>query len=176
MMAKKLNQRQARWSLLLAQFDFIMHHHCHGPCSVTFFPKNNQRTAPMESPMMATSPLFSATITTGHPCRTYIGAPSEYFPYSDTTNQTCILIIVITNQHHVLSTAAQPQPHHAPHMFHVLGQSHRACTSLEVMSRGHHKCYDFERFRLFAAVILASRFEIEFVRDKRVPLMPKVLS
>jgi len=27
MMAKKLNQRQARWSLLLAQFDFIMHHH-----------------------------------------------------------------------------------------------------------------------------------------------------
>ena len=26
MMAKKLNQRQARWSLLLAQFDFIMHH------------------------------------------------------------------------------------------------------------------------------------------------------
>ena len=83
--------------------------------------------------MMATSPLFSATITTGHPCRTYIGAPSEYFPYSDTTNQTCILIIVITNQHHVLSTAAQPQPHHAPHMFHVLGQSHCARTS----SRGH---------------------------------------
>jgi len=27
MMAKKLNQRQARWSHLLAQFDFIMHHH-----------------------------------------------------------------------------------------------------------------------------------------------------
>ena len=26
MMAKKLNWRQARWSLLLAQFDFIMHH------------------------------------------------------------------------------------------------------------------------------------------------------
>jgi len=25
-MAKKLNQRQARWSLLLARFDFIMHH------------------------------------------------------------------------------------------------------------------------------------------------------
>jgi len=60
-------------------------------------------------------------------------------PYSDTTNQTCILIIVITNQHHILSTTAQPQPHHAPHMFHVPGQSHRTCTSLEVMSRGHHK-------------------------------------
>jgi len=27
MTAKKLNWRQARWSLLLAQFDFIMHHH-----------------------------------------------------------------------------------------------------------------------------------------------------
>jgi len=87
----------------------------------------------MESPMMADSPLFSATITTGHPRRTYIGAPSEYFSYSDTTNQTCILIIVITNQHHVLSTTAQPQPHHAPHTFHVPGQSHHACTS----SRGH---------------------------------------
>jgi len=83
--------------------------------------------------MMADSPLFSATITTGHPRRTYIGAPSEYFSYSDTTNQTCILIIVITNQHHVLSTTAQPQPHHAPHTFHVPGQSHHACTS----SRGH---------------------------------------
>ena len=51
---------------------------CHGPCSVTFFPKNNQRMAPTESPMMAASPLFSATITTGHPHRTYIGAPLEY--------------------------------------------------------------------------------------------------
>ena len=57
---------------------------CHGPCSVTFFLKNNQRTAPTEPPMMATSPLFSATITTSHPCRTYIGAPSEYFLHSDT--------------------------------------------------------------------------------------------
>jgi len=27
MTAKKLNRRQARWSLLLARFDFIMHHH-----------------------------------------------------------------------------------------------------------------------------------------------------
>jgi len=112
---------------------------CHGPCSVTFFPKNNQRMAPTESPMMAASPLFSATITTGHPRRTYIGAPSEYFLHSATTKTTCILIIVITNQHHVLSTTAQPQPHHAPHTFHVPGQSHCAHTSLEVMGRGHHK-------------------------------------
>ena len=107
--------------------------YCHSPCSVTFFPKNNQRMALTESLMMAASPLFSATITTSHLRRTYIGAPLEYFPYSNTTNTTCILIIVITNQHHVLSTAAQPEPHHAPHTFHVPGQSYRARTS----SRGH---------------------------------------
>jgi len=86
-----------------------------------------------ESPMMAASPLLSATIITGHLRRTYIGAPSEYFLHSATTNTTCILIIVITNQHHVLSTTAQPEPHHAPHTFHVPGQSHCARTS----SQGH---------------------------------------
>jgi len=112
---------------------------CHGPCLVTFFPKNNQRMALTESPMMAASPLFGATNTTGHLCWTYIGAPSEYSLHSATTRTTCILIIVITNQHHVLSTAAQPQPHHAPHTFHVPGQSHCARTSLKVMSLGHHK-------------------------------------
>jgi len=47
--------------------------------------------------------------------------------------QTCILIIAITNQHHVLSTTAQQEPHHTPHTFHVSGQSYHACTS----SRGH---------------------------------------
>ena len=60
--------------------------HCHGLCSVTFFPKNNQRTAPTESPMMAALPLFSATVTTGHPHWTYIRAPSEYFLHSDTSD------------------------------------------------------------------------------------------
>ena len=89
--------------------------------------------------MMAASPLFSATITTSHLRQTYIRAPSEYSLHSATTRTTCILIIVITNQHHVLSTTAQPQTHHAPHAFHVPGQSHRAHTSLEVMSLGHHK-------------------------------------
>jgi len=83
--------------------------------------------------MMATLPLFSATITTSHPCQTYIRAPSEYFLHSNTTNKTCIPIIVITNQHHVLSTTAQPEPHHTPHKFHVPGQSYRERTS----SRGH---------------------------------------
>ena len=86
--------------------------------------KNNQRSAPM----MAASPLFSTTIITSHLHQTCIGAPSEYFLHSATTNTTCITIIAITNQHHVLSTAAQPEPHHTPHTFHVLGQSHCART------------------------------------------------
>jgi len=64
---------------------------CHGPCSVMFFPKNNQRTALTESPMMAASPLFSATFTTSHPLQPYIGAPLEYFPYSNTTNKPAFL-------------------------------------------------------------------------------------
>jgi len=83
--------------------------------------------------MMAALPFFSATVTTSHSRRTYIGTPSEYFLHSNTTNKTCIPIIVITNQHHVLSTTAQQEPHHAPHMFYVQGQSYRTHTS----SRGH---------------------------------------
>jgi len=47
--------------------------------------------------------------------------------------QIIILIIAITNQHHALSTAPRPEPHHAPHTFHVIGQSYPAHTS----SRGH---------------------------------------
>jgi len=121
----QLNEGLSIWCRDPSVFIFNIHGMCHGLCSVTFFPKNNHRSAPM----MADSPLFSATITTGHPRQTHIGAPSEYFLHSDTTNKTCILIIVITNQHHVLSTAAQPEPHHAPHTFHVPGQSHRARSS-----------------------------------------------
>jgi len=41
---------------------------------------------------MAASPLFNATITTGHLRRTYIGAPSEYSLHSATTRTTCILV------------------------------------------------------------------------------------
>jgi len=76
------NQRQGDWVGLLPfaefQYNNQVHSFCHGPCSVTFFLKNNQRTAPTESPMMAALPLFSATVTTSHLRRTYIGAPSEY--------------------------------------------------------------------------------------------------
>ena len=75
--------------------NFVILPFCHGPCLVTFFPKNNQRMAPTESPMMAASPLFSATITTSHPHRTYnrtyIGALLEYFLHSATTNEPAFL-------------------------------------------------------------------------------------
>jgi len=64
---------------------------CHGPCLVTFFPKNNHWTAPAESLMMATSSLFSATLTTSHLRRTYIGPLSEFFLYSDTTKKSLFL-------------------------------------------------------------------------------------
>ena len=88
---------------------------------------------------MAALPLFSATVTTSHSRWTYIGAPSEYFLYSDTTNKTCIPIIVITNQHHVLSTAAQPEPPmlHTHSMFQANHIVHTPV--LEVMGCGHHK-------------------------------------
>jgi len=97
---------------------------CHGPCLVMFFPKNNHQTALTESPMMATSPLFSATFTTGHPRRTYIGALSGYFLYSDTTNKSTFLSSPLPTSTMRYSTTAQPEPHHAPHTFHVTGQSY----------------------------------------------------
>jgi len=70
-------------------------------------------------------------------------------PYSNTTNKTCILIIVITNQHQVLSTAAQPQPHHAPHTFHVPGQSHHTRTS----SRGHESRSPQGPVRIYVGIL-----------------------
>jgi len=106
---------------------------CHGPCSVTFFLKNNQRMAPTESPMMATSPLFSATLTIGHPHWNYIRPLSDFIPYSDTTNKSAFLSLPLPTSTMRYSTAAQPEPHHAPHTFHVSGQSYCARTS----SRGH---------------------------------------
>ena len=63
--------------------------------------------------------------------------------------QTCILIIVITNQHHVLSTAAQPEPHHAPHTFHFPGQSHCARTS----SRGHESRSPQGPVRIYVGIL-----------------------
>jgi len=104
-----------------------------------FFPKNNQRTAPMESPMMATSPLFSATITTGHPRRTYIRDPLESFP----------TLIPPTNLHSYhchyqpAPCATLPQHNQSPTMLHTCSMSqanHIAhAPVLEVMGLGRHK-------------------------------------
>jgi len=63
--------------------------------------------------------------------------------------QIYILIIAITNQHHVLPTAAQPEPHHTPHTFHVLGQSYRARTS----SRGHGSWSPQEFARIWVSIL-----------------------
>jgi len=79
--------------------------------------------------MMATSPLFSATFTTSHPHQTYIGPPSEFFLYSNTTNKSAFLSLPLPTSTMRYSTAAQPEPHHAPHTFHVIGQSYHTCTS-----------------------------------------------
>jgi len=89
--------------------------YCHGPCSVTFFPKNNQRTALTESPMMAASPLFSATITTGHLRRTYIGAPSEYSSTPLPPKQPAFLSLSLPTN----TMCFLPQHNHSPTMLHT---------------------------------------------------------
>jgi len=113
--------------------------YCHGPCLVTFFPKNNQRTAPTESPMMADSPLFSATITTGHPRWTYIGALSEYFLYSDTTNKPTFLSLPLPTS----TMCHLPQHNKSPTTLHThsMSQANHIAHApvLEVMGLSHHK-------------------------------------
>jgi len=49
----------------------------------------------------------------------------------------------------VLSTTAQPEPHHAPHTFHVPGQSHRACTS----SQGHESWSPQGPARIYVSIL-----------------------
>jgi len=121
-------------------------HNCHGPCSVTFFPKNNQRTAPTESPMMADSPLFSDTITTGHPRWTYIGAPSEYFLHSNTTNKPAFLSLPLPTS----TMCYLPQHNQSPTMLHThsMFQANHIVHApvLEVMGLSHHK--DLQGFEL----------------------------
>jgi len=112
---------------------------CHGPCSVMFFLKNNQRTAPTEPPMMAASPLFSATFTTDHPCRTYIGAPLEYFLHSDTTNKSAFLSLSLPTS----TMCYLPQHNQSPTMLHThfMFQANHIVHApvLEVMGLSHHK-------------------------------------
>ena len=112
---------------------------CHGPCLVTFLLKNNQRMALMESLMMADSPLFSATITTSHPHRTYIGAPSEYFLHSNTTNKPAFLSFPLPTS----TMCYLPQHNQSPITLHTRSMSqanHIVHTPvLEVMGLSHHK-------------------------------------
>jgi len=84
---------------------------CHGLCLVTFFPKNNHRMALTEPPTMATSPLFSATLTTSQPHRTYIGPPSEFILYSATTSKSSFLSLPLQPAPHTIycSTTRAPQ-------------------------------------------------------------------
>ena len=91
------------------------HRICHGLCLVMFFPKNNHRMAPTESLMMAASPLFSATIITGHLHRTYIGAPSEYFLHSATTNKPAFLSLSLPTS----TMCFLPQHNQSPTMLHT---------------------------------------------------------
>jgi len=89
--------------------------------------------APMESLMMATSPIVWY-----HPYH----QPASLHLYQTSVRihpllcyhqKTIILIIAIANQHHALSTAAHPESHQAPHMFRVAGLSHHACTMLRFL-------------------------------------------
>jgi len=93
----------------------------------------------IESPMMATSPLFSATITTGHPCQTYIRAPSEYFLYSDTTNKPAFLSSPLPTS----TMCYLPQHNQSPTMLHTRSMSqanHIAhAPVLKVMGFSRHK-------------------------------------
>ena len=50
-------------------------------------------------------------------------------PYSDTTNKFAFLLLPLPTSTMRYSTTAQPEPHHAPHMFHVSGQPYCTCTS-----------------------------------------------
>jgi len=88
---------------------------------------------------MAASPFFSATITTGHPRRTYIGAPSEYFLHSATTNKPAFLSLSLPTS----TMCFLPQHNQSPTMLHTCSMfqaNHIAhAPVLEVMSRGHHK-------------------------------------
>jgi len=54
--------------------------------------------------------------------------------YSNTTtNKSTFLSLPLPTSTTCYSTTAQPEPYHAPHTFHVSGQSYHACTS----SQGH---------------------------------------
>jgi len=112
---------------------------CHGPCSVTFFPKNNQQMALTESPMMATSPLFSATFTTSHLRRTYIRPPSEFFPTLTPPTKSAFLSLSLPTS----TMCYLPQHNQSPTTLHTRSMSQANhivhVPVLEVMGFSCHK-------------------------------------
>jgi len=62
MTAKKVNQRQAKWSLLLVQFDFIMHHHPGKSMGKTdtLSHQSDHRTGSEDNNMVLLTPNFFA--------------------------------------------------------------------------------------------------------------------
>jgi len=81
----------------------------------------------------------SAVALTGHPCQSYIRPPSEFIPYSDTTNKSGLLSLPLPTstmcyllQHNqsstTLPTRSMSQANHITH-----------APVLEVMGFGHHK-------------------------------------
>jgi len=91
--------------------------------------------APMESPMMATSPLFSATLTTSHPHQTYIGPPLEFFLYSDTTNKSSFLLLPLPTS----TTRYLPQHNQSPTMLHT-------CSMLQANHIAHAPVFEVMGF------------------------------
>jgi len=96
--------------------------------------------------MMAASPLFSATFTTGHPHQTYIGAPSEYSSTPLPPTKPAFLSLSLPTS----TMCYLPQHNRSPTILHTCSMfqaNHIAHTPvLEVMSHGHHK--DFRGFML----------------------------
>jgi len=65
--------------------------------------------------MMATSPFFSATITTSQPCRTYIGPLSEFILYSTATSKSLFLSLPLPTS----TTRYLPQHNQSPTVMNV---------------------------------------------------------
>ena len=89
--------------------------------------------------MMATLPLFSATLTTSHPHWTYIRPLLEFILYSNTTKKSSFLSFSLPTR----TTHYLPQHNQSPTMLHTcsrLQANHIVHTPvLEVMGFGHHK-------------------------------------
>jgi len=134
--------------------------------------KKNHQTALKESLMMATLPLFSATLTTSHPCRTYIGPLSEFILYSDTTNKSSLLLLPLPTS----TTCYLPQHNQSPTTLYtcsMLKANHITHTPvLEVMGFGRHKDLQGFESALFGILQSMSLFVIWSIL---LPYSPKYL-